>query len=149
MNIEKVSFSNKNDEMLAGRVELPLNQKPHNFAIFSHCFTCTKNLMAVKNVSRALTEKGFGVLRFDFTGLGESEGDFETTDFSGHVQDLVDAASCLEKNYMAPTLLIGHPLGGTAAIFAASNIKSIQALAIINSPSHPTHVMHLLKDSTF
>lgn len=147
MNIQKVSFSNKNNQKLAGRLELPLNQKPHNFAIFSHCFTCTKNLMAVKNVSRALTEKGFGVLRFDFTGLGESEGDFENTNFSGNVEDLVDAAFFLEKNYMAPSLLIGHSLGGTAAIFAASKIKSIKALAIINSPSNPSHVMHLLKDS--
>src|SRR5690554_5777682 len=149
MNINKVSFKNKNKEELAGRLELPIDQKPHNFAILAHCFTCTKNLMAVKNVSRALTEKGFGVLRFDFTGLGESEGDFENTNFSGNVEDLVDAASFLEKNYMAPTLLIGHSLGGTAAIFAASKIKSIKALAIINSPSHPTHVMHLLKHSTF
>lgn len=147
MNIQKVSFSNKNDEKLAGRLELPLNQKPHNFAIFSHCFTCTKNLTAVKNVSRALTEKGFGVLRFDFTGLGESEGDFENTNFSGNVEDLLDAATFLEKNYMAPSLLIGHSLGGAAAIFAASKIESIKALAIINSPSHPSHVMHLLKDS--
>src|SRR5690606_40033380 len=119
-------------------------QKPHNFAIFSHCFTCTKNLMAVKNVSRALTEKGFGVLRFDFTGLGESEGDFENTNFSGNVEDLVDAASFLEKNYMAPTLLIGHSLGGTAAIFDAFTIKSIKAFAIIYSPTHHWHVMHML-----
>ena len=147
MNIQKVSFSNKNDEKLAGRLELPLNQKPHNFAIFSHCFTCTKNLMAVKNVSRALTEKGFGVLRFDFTGLGESEGDFENTNFSGNVNDLVEAAEFLERDYMAPTLLVGHSLGGAAAIFAAEKIESIQAVAVINSPSDPSHVMHLLKES--
>ncbi len=148
MNIQKVSFSNKDEEQLVGRLELPLDQKPHNFVIFSHCFTCTKNLTAVKNIGRALTDKGFGVLRFDFTGLGESEGDFENTNFSGNVEDLVEAAIFLEKNYMAPTLLIGHSLGGTAAIFAASKIQSIKAVAVINSPSHPSHVMHLLKDST-
>jgi len=148
MNIQKVSFSNKDEEQLVGRLELPLNQKPHNFVIFSHCFTCTKNLTAVKNIGRALTDKGFGVLRFDFTGLGESEGDFENTNFSGNVEDLIEAATFLEKNYMAPTLLIGHSLGGTAAIFAASKIHSIKAIAVINSPSHPSHVMHLLKDST-
>lgn len=148
MNIQKVSFSNKAEEQLAGRLELPLDQKPHNFVIFAHCFTCTKNLTAVRNIGRALTDAGFGVLRFDFTGLGESEGDFENTNFSGNVDDLVEAADFLAENYMAPTLLIGHSLGGAAAIFAASKIQSIKAVAVINSPSNPLHVMHLLKDST-
>ncbi|SRX56096.1 bifunctional alpha/beta hydrolase/OsmC family protein [Aequorivita sp. CIP111184] len=148
MNIHKVTFTNKDEEKLAGRLELPLDQKPHNFAIFSHCFTCTKNLTAVKNIGRALTAAGFGVLRFDFTGLGESEGDFENTNFSGNVEDLVEAANFLKEKYMAPTLLIGHSLGGAAAIFAASKIPSIKAVSVINSPSHPLHVMNLLKDST-
>lgn len=147
MNIQKVSFTNKHQEQLAGRLELPINQKPHNFVIFAHCFTCTKNLTAVKNVGRALTNAGFGVLRFDFTGLGESEGDFENTNFSGNVEDLTEAAEFLEKNFMAPTLLIGHSLGGTAAIFAAEKIASIKAVAVINSPSDPAHVMHLLKEN--
>src|SRR5690554_3628577 len=146
MNIEKVSFKNKDKEQLAGRLELPLDQKPHNFVIFAHCFTCTKNLTAIRNVSRALTSSGFGVLRFDFTGLGESEGDFENTNFSGNVDDLIVAAEFLEKNYKAPTLLIGHSFGGAAAIFAATKIPSIKAVSVINSPSEPNHVMHLLKD---
>ncbi|MEM0518692.1 bifunctional alpha/beta hydrolase/OsmC family protein [Aequorivita flava] len=148
MNIEKVSFTNKDKEQLAGRLELPLNQKPHNFAIFAHCFTCTKNLIAVKNVSRALTAAGFAVLRFDFTGLGESEGDFENTNFSGNVDDLIEAANFLEKNYAAPTLIIGHSLGGAAAIFAADKIASIKAVAVVNAPSDPSHVKNLLRDST-
>lgn len=148
MNIHKVSFTNKDEEQLAGRLELPVNQKPHNFAIFAHCFTCTKNLTAVKNVSRALTAAGFGVLRFDFTGLGESEGDFENTNFSGNVDDLVEAANFLTKNYNAPTIIIGHSLGGAAAIFAADIIPSIKAVAVINSPSDPSHVRNLLQDST-
>ncbi|WP_271424655.1 bifunctional alpha/beta hydrolase/OsmC family protein [Aequorivita sinensis] len=147
MNIHKVFFTNKDKEQLAGRLELPLDQKPHNFVIFAHCFTCTKNLTAVKNVGRALTNAGFGVLRFDFTGLGESEGDFENTNFSGNVDDLIEAANFLEENYQAPTLIIGHSLGGAAAIFAASKLESIKAVAVINSPSDPSHVMHLLKDS--
>lgn len=147
MNIHKVSFTNKDEEQLAGRLELPVNQQPHNLVIFAHCFTCTKNLTAVKNVGRALTDSGFGVLRFDFTGLGESEGDFENTNFSGNVEDLIEAANFLKKNYEAPTLIIGHSLGGAAAIFAAARIPSIKAVAVINSPSHPSHVMHLLKDS--
>lgn len=147
MNIQKVSFANKDKEQLAGRLELPLNQKPHSFAIFAHCFTCTKNLTAIKNIGRALTDAGFGVLRFDFTGLRESEGDFENTNFSGNVEDLVEAADFLKEKFMAPTLLIGHSLGGAAAIFAAAQIPSIKAVAVINSPSNPSHVMHLLKDS--
>jgi len=147
MNIQKVTFTNKDEEQLAGRLELPLNQKPHNFVIFAHCFTCTKNLTAVKNIGRALTDSGFGVLRFDFTGLGESEGDFENTNFSGNVDDLVEAANFLEKNFKAPTLIIGHSLGGTAAIFAAAKIPSIKAVAVVNAPSHPSHVLHLLKES--
>ncbi len=147
MNIHKVSFQNKDKEQLAGRLELPLNQKPHNFAVFAHCFTCTKNLTAIRNIAKALARAGFGVLRFDFTGLGESEGDFENTNFSGNVDDLVEAAEFLEKNYMAPTLIIGHSLGGAAAIFAAARLPSIKAVAVINSPSRPNHVMHLLKDS--
>src|SRR5690554_1528898 len=147
MNIEKVSFKNKDKEQLAGRLELPLDQKPHNFVIFAHCFTCTKNLTAIRNVSRALTSSGFGVLRFDFTGLGESEGDFENTNFSGNVDDLIVAAEFLKENYAAPTLLIGHSLGGAAALFAAARLPYIKAVAVINSPSHPSHVMHLLKDS--
>lgn len=148
MNIHKVSFKNKDEEKLAGRLELPLDQNPHNFVLFAHCFTCTKNLIAVKNIGRALTRVGFGVLRFDFTGLGESEGDFENTNFSGNVNDLIEAAQFLEKNYMVPSLIIGHSLGGAAAVFAASKLPSIKAVAVINSPSKPDHVMHLLKDST-
>lgn len=148
MNIEKVSFTNKEGDQLAGRLEFPLDQKPHNYVIFAHCFTCTKNLTAIKNVGRALTAAGFAVLRFDFTGLGESEGDFENTNFSGNVEDLVEAAEFLERKFESPTLLIGHSLGGAAAIFAAARIASIKAVAVINSPSHPSHVMHLLKDST-
>ena len=84
MNIEKVTFLNTEGQQLSGRLELPVNQQPHNFVIFAHCFTCNKNLLAVKNISRALTSNGFGVLRFDFTGLGESDGDFSDTNFSGN-----------------------------------------------------------------
>ena len=145
MNLHKVNFPNRKDQTLAGRLELPINQQPHNFAIFAHCFTCTKNLLAVKNVSRALTAAGFGVLRFDFTGLGESEGDFENTNFSGNVEDLISAAAFLEKEYKAPTLIIGHSLGGTAVIVAASKLPYIKAAVTINSPSNPEHIKHHLE----
>lgn len=145
MNTQKVQFENTKGEKLVGRLELPVDQHPHNFALFAHCFTCGKNLLAVKNISRSLTANGFAVLRFDFTGLGESEGDFADTNFSGNVEDLVAAADYLKENYMAPTLLIGHSLGGAATIFAAADIQSVKALVTIGAPSNPVHVKHLLK----
>ncbi|MDC7993809.1 bifunctional alpha/beta hydrolase/OsmC family protein [Altibacter sp. HG106] len=146
MNFQKVSFINAEGHSLAGRLELPAHRAPHNFAVFAHCFTCTKNLSAVKNISRGLTAEGFGVLRFDFTGLGESEGDFEDTNFSGNVDDLLAAATYLSKEYEAPTLLVGHSLGGAAVLVAASKLSSVQAVATIGAPSTPKHVKHLLKD---
>lgn len=145
MNLQKVTFQNKEEQTLSGRLELPADQHPHNFAIFAHCFTCTKNLLAVKNVSRSLTSKGFGVLRFDFTGLGESDGDFEDTNFSGNVEDLIAASEFLESNYMAPSLLVGHSLGGAAVIFAAAELESVKAVATIGAPSNPQHVKHLFQ----
>ncbi|MBD0776683.1 OsmC family protein [Maribacter sp. ANRC-HE7] len=146
MNLQKVIFKNKDGKSLVGRLELPANQDAHNFAIFAHCFTCNKNLTAIRNISKALTSSGFGVLRFDFTGLGESEGDFADTNFSGNVEDLIAASDHLKANYQAPTLLIGHSLGGAAAIFAAAQIDSIQAVATIGAPSDPEHVKHLLRN---
>jgi putative redox protein len=146
MALQKVQFPNKEDQLLAGRLELPADQHPHNYAIFAHCFTCTKNLKAVKNVSRALTAAGFAVLRFDFTGLGESEGDFENTNFSGNVADLVAAASFLKTTHQAPTLLIGHSLGGAAVLMAAAQIPEVKAVATINAPSDPEHVKRHLQD---
>ena len=147
MNIQKINFTNAEGQQLVGRLELPINQHPHNFAIFAHCFTCNKNLSAVKNITRELTSNGFGVLRFDFTGLGESEGDFENTNFSGNVDDLISASNYLKENHTAPTLLIGHSLGGAAVIFAASKIDSVKAVATIGAPSNPKHVKHLIQNS--
>lgn len=147
MNTENVTFQNKSGEQLSGKLELPPDRHPHNFAIFAHCFTCSKNLLAVKNISRALTKKGFGVLRFDFTGLGESEGDFKDTNFSGNVEDLIAAAAYVAENYKKPSLLVGHSLGGAAALFAAAEIESIQAVATIGAPADPEHVNHLFKSS--
>lgn len=145
MGLQKVTFRNKEGQTLVGRLELPVDQHPHNFAVFAHCFTCNKNLLAVKNIGKALTAHGFGVLRFDFTGLGESDGDFADTNFSGNVEDLVAAADFLSENYKSPTLIIGHSLGGAAAIFAASQIASIKAVATIGAPANPVHVKHLLQ----
>ncbi|MDR9400482.1 MAG: alpha/beta fold hydrolase [Psychroflexus sp.] len=146
MKSKTVTFKNKNNDTLKGKIELPVDQHAHSFALFAHCFTCSKNLKAVKNISKALTAEGFGVLRFDFTGLGQSEGDFEDTNFSHNVSDLIDAAEYLEQNYCAPALLIGHSLGGAAVIQAASMLNHIKAIATIGSPYEPKHVQKLLKD---
>ncbi len=146
MNLQKVTFKNNEGATLVGRIELPADQKPHNFALFAHCFSCNKNLLAVKNISRALTEKGFGVLRFDFTGLGDSEGDFSNTNLSGNVADLLSAATFLKENYLAPTLIIGHSLGGVASLLASEKIAGIKAIATIGTPSDSTHVKGLLKN---
>lgn len=147
MRTFQVSFDNAQGETLAARLELPANQHPHNYVLFAHCFTCNKNLVAIKNISRSLTRDGFAVLRFDFTGLGESEGEFADTNFSSNVEDLVQAARFLEQNYQAPTLLIGHSLGGAAVLAAKQHLPSVKAVTTIGAPYHPAHVAHLFQDS--
>ncbi|WP_127846328.1 bifunctional alpha/beta hydrolase/OsmC family protein [Psychroflexus aestuariivivens] len=144
MALEKVKFKNKNGQELEGRIEFPNQQHPQAFAIFAHCFTCGKNLKSIKYISMALADAGIGVLRFDFTGLGQSEGDFEDTDFSHNIEDLIEASDFLEKNYQAPSLLIGHSLGGTAALFAAKQLDNIKAVVSIASPCNPEHVKNLI-----
>ena len=144
MKSSKVTFKNQDEHNLTARLELPADRKPGSFALFAHCFTCNKNLSAVRNISRALTSSGFGVLRFDFTGLGESEGDFADTNFSGNIQDIKAAASFLEKEFMAPSLLIGHSLGGAAVLYAAAEMDSVGAVATIGAPADPKHVKKLI-----
>lgn len=147
MAVTKIEFQNKDGYQLSARLELPIDQKPHAYAIFAHCFTCNKNLNAVRNISRALTQHGFAVLRFDFSGLGESEGEFANTNFSSNVEDLIAAAAYLEATHEAPKLIVGHSLGGAAAIFAAKALKSVEAVATIGAPASPEHVQHLFQHS--
>ncbi|MCB0704101.1 MAG: OsmC family protein [Saprospiraceae bacterium] len=144
MKAQKVNFANKAGYELSASLELPANQLPHTYAIFAHCFTCNKNLNAVQNISRALNMGGIAVLRFDFTGLGDSEGDFADTNFTSNVDDLIAAADFLETHYKAPELIIGHSLGGAAVICAGSQIDSIKAITTIAAPADPAHVSHLL-----
>lgn len=141
--MKRVEFLRSTGETLSARLDLPPDQKPHSYALFAHCFTCNKNLGAVRNISRALTSEGFGVLRFDFTGLGESEGEFADTSFSHNVQDLLRASEHMNQIAMAPELIIGHSLGGAAAVFAATQIQSIKAVVTVGAPSNPMHVQHL------
>ena len=142
----KIQFQNNQGQNLAAILELP-EEKPIGYAIFAHCFTCNKNLTAVRSIGKALNSKGIAVFRFDFTGLGESEGDFEDTNFSSNVEDIIAAANFLDVNYEAPKILVGHSLGGAAVIFAASKIKSIQAIATVGAPANPEHVSHIFEDS--
>jgi len=141
----KIKFTNAEGKALAAKIELPENKELKGFALFAHCFTCNKNLTAVRNIGRALTNHGIGVLRFDFTGLGESEGDFENTNFSSNVEDLISATQFLEQNYKSPDIIIGHSLGGAAVVFATCHIPSIKAVATIGAPANPKHVSRLLK----
>ena len=143
---EKFEFANHQGEVLSGRIELPVKD-PKAFAIFAHCFTCSKNVKAASRISRALAERGIGVLRFDFTGLGNSQGDFSNSNYSSNVDDLVAAAAALTESYQAPAMLVGHSLGGTACLMAANRIDSIKAVATIGSPADPEHVVKLFGSS--
>ena len=144
--IKKVQFTNKRNITLSGRLHLPNN--PIFFALYSHCFTCGKDIKIAKSICDTLAKYNIATLRFDFTGLGESEGNFINTNFSTNIEDLESASSFLSDHYFAPTLLIGHSLGGTAAIVGATKINSIKAITTINSPFRPSHVTeHLTKEN--
>lgn len=145
MRFEKLTFENAEGLKLSARLDLPVDGPPTAYALFAHCFTCGKNLRVVADISRALSSRGIAVLRFDFTGLGESEGDFAATDFSTNVDDLVAAARFLEADYAAPELLIGHSLGGAAVLAAAAQIPSANAIATINAPAGPEHVLQHMR----
>ncbi|MEJ2098471.1 MAG: alpha/beta fold hydrolase [Desulfobacterales bacterium] len=148
MQLKKLEFKNKDGQTLAARLDLPVDGKPAAFALFAHCFTCSKNTKAIAHISRALTREGIAVLRFDFTGLGESEGDFADTNFSSNVDDLVTAAEFLKSGYQAPKILIGHSLGGAAVIQAADRIPSSKAVVTIAAPADPRHLTHALGSVT-
>ncbi|HXE95326.1 MAG TPA: bifunctional alpha/beta hydrolase/OsmC family protein [Dongiaceae bacterium] len=147
MNTKRITFSNARGEQLAARLDLPEDERPMAYALFAHCFTCSKDLTAVVQIARALCSKHIAVLRFDFTGLGESEGEFSATSFSSEVSDLVAAAHFLEREYEAPRLLIGHSLGGTAVLAAAAGIPSTAAVATIAAPFSPAHLRGLLGET--
>lgn len=146
MKTERLTFTNATGHQLAARLERPDEGIPRAYALFAHCFTGTKNLRAVSNIAQSLTEQGIAVFRFDFTGLGESEGDFSDTNFSSNVTDLVSAAKFLEENYEAPKIMVGHSLGGAAVLQAAHSIPSAIAVATIGAPYEPSHVLHLISD---
>jgi len=136
---EKVEFEGAAGDRLAARLERPRGPAL-GWALFAHCFSCSKDVHAAQRISRRLTEHGFAVLRFDFTGLGQSEGDFSNTNFSSNVQDLVKAAEWLGAEHEGPGLLVGHSLGGAAVIAAAPQVASVRAVATIGAPADADHV---------
>jgi len=143
MKSTKLKITNRKGLILNAQLELPANQKPNYYAIFAHCFTCSSSLSAVRHVSRSLTQDGFAVVRFDFTGLGRSEGEFADSHFSANVDDLLDVHAYMAEHYDAPSLLVGHSLGGAAVLVAASKLDAVKALAAVGAPATVTHVKHL------
>jgi len=139
----RLEFPGSHGAPLAARLDLP-DGTPSAYALFAHCFTCGKDVAAAATISRALAGFGVAVLRFDFTGLGQSGGDFGNTDFSSNVEDLVRAADHLRDHFAAPTILIGHSLGGAAVLAATHRVPEVRAVATIGAPAHPGHVLHLL-----
>jgi len=137
---EKISFAGAQGHQLAARLDFPVGP-PRAYALFAHCFTCSKDIFAASRISSELTAHGFAVLRFDFTGLGASEGEFANTNFSSNVEDLLMAADYLRENHQAPAILIGHSLGGAAVLAAAPDIPEARALATIGAPADAEHVV--------
>lgn len=143
---EKLSFTGASGETLAARLDRPAGEARAT-ALFAHCFTCSKDIFAAARIAGALAEAGIAVLRFDFTGLGHSEGEFANTNFSSNVADLVRAADVLREGGQAPSLLIGHSLGGAAVLAAAGQVPEATAVATIGAPADPAHVAHLFQEA--
>jgi len=140
----RLDFENSDGHRLAGLLETPPSGvETLRYALFAHCFTCGKDIAAASRISRALASRGIAVLRFDFTGLGNSDGDFGNTNFSSNVQDLLSAAAMLEAEHQAPALLIGHSLGGAAVLAAAAQLPAVETVVTIASPATAVHVEHL------
>lgn len=145
MPTERITFPGHSGTALAARLDMP--DGPHlATALFAHCFTCGKDIAAARRISSRLASIGIAVLRFDFTGLGHSEGEFANTSFTSNVQDLIAAGQYLAGRNMAPALLIGHSLGGAAVLRARAGIPSVRAVATIGAPADPAHVAHLFSD---
>lgn len=145
MRSEKFEFPGHSGDMLAARLDMP-DTPPRAHALFAHCFTCTKDIVAASRISRALTEAGIAVLRFDFTGLGHSEGEFANTNFSSNIDDLIAAADHMRASGSAPDLLIGHSLGGAAVLAAAGRIEEVRCVVTIGAPADPGHLAHMFRN---
>ena len=139
----EVQFKGALGEELSARLDMPEN--PKAYVLFAHCFTCSKDLTAVTRISKALNALGIAMFRFDFTGLGHSDGAFANTNFSSNVEDLIAAADHMRVHYEAPQILIGHSFGGTAVLAAACGIEEAQVVVTMGAPFEPAHVLHLFQ----
>jgi len=142
---KRITFTNQSGIELAAALELPIKPIKY-YALFAHCFSCGKDIIAASRISRSLASIGIAVLRFDFTGLGSSDGDFENTNFSGNIEDIISAVNFLRDHYEAPQLLIGHSLGGTAVLNAAGDIPECKAVVSIGSPATADHLLEKFPD---
>ena len=142
-NSRSVTFPGASGAPLAARLDMPTGAAPRAFALFAHCFTCSKDTRSAAFISEALADAGIATLRFDFTGLGGSGGDFANTSFSSNVGDLLAAADWLRRQFTAPAILVGHSLGGAAVLAASPKIAEAVAVATINAPADPAHVARL------
>jgi len=146
MPTERITFSGHSGHTLAARLDLP--DGPHlATALFAHCFTCSKDIPAARRIAGRLASLGIAVLRFDFTGLGHSKGEFKNTTFTTNAQDLKAAAAALAQRGMAPSLLIGHSLGGAAVLRVADEIEGVKAVVTLGAPFDPDHVTHNFGDA--
>lgn len=143
--MENISFKGNNGYRLAARLDKPKGSI-RAYALYAHCFTCSKDIVAASRIARALKDNGIAVVRFDFTGIGASEGDFSNTNFSSNIEDLVTAADFMRTTYQAPALIIGHSLGGAAVLAAAHKIAEIKAVVTLCSPAHVAHVAENFKN---
>ncbi len=143
----KIKFLNSERQYLVASIHAPFEHSSVPFAIFAHCFTCSRNLKAINNICDNLSKRGIGVLHFDFTGLGESEGDFSKTNFSTNVADIVSAYEYLEQQGVSVKLLIGHSFGGSSVLQAAGDLPGVRAVVTIGAPSEPSHIAHLMRES--
>jgi len=141
MKTVRLEFTGHDGSTLAARLDLPAG-KPAAYALFAHCFTCSKDIPAARRIAQRLASLGIAVLRFDFTGLGHSSGEFANTSFTSNIEDLLLAANYLREKYQAPQLLIGHSLGGAAVLAAAERIPEAKAIVSIGAPADPQHVAH-------
>ena len=142
---KRFQFDNGRGELLSAALEQPEGDA-RAMALFAHCFTCSKEILTASRISRALSRKGLAVVRFDFTGLGSSEGDFTNTNFSSNIEDLIAASEHMREELQAPEVLIGHSLGGAAVLAAAKQIPESRLVAVINSPSDPSHLLRYLSE---
>lgn len=146
-DVTRTTFVGSQGDELSARLDMPATGEPVAYALFAHCFTCGKDIKAASRISAGLTERGFAVLRFDFTGLGSSEGEFENTNFSSNVGDLVAAANMMTERFSCPAVLIGHSLGGAAVLAATAQLADVRATVTLGAPSDPGHVLHLFNDA--